>query len=371
MPKILIVDDTVEIAATLKFTLQQSGYDASICYSGKEVLARIAEDRPDVVMLDVMMPGLNGFDVCRLLKDDPATREIPVIMLSALKEVEDKVRGLDCGADDFLTKPCRDLEVLARLRAHLRVKELHEELKASHEELKKLSALKDNLTQLIVHDLKNPLFSAKGWLELMYKGKAGELNEKQKEFVERVMRSYDLGLDMVNDLMDVMMMEDSRLQLRKAPVDAGELVDGCLKHMEIYFLHQEVSARKRIGAGIRPLNADGQLIRRVILNLMGNSLKFTPRGGAVSVTAKHSRKDRRSVFSVADTGRGIPPEYLGRIFEKFFKVEGSAAVPTHSFGKGMGLTFCKLAVESHGGTIWAESEPGKGTTISFTLPDGE
>ncbi|MDO8806492.1 MAG: hybrid sensor histidine kinase/response regulator [Elusimicrobiota bacterium] len=367
---ILIIDDTLEVTRTLQLILEGGGYNVYVCYSGKEALERIAGEKPDVILLDVMMPGMDGFEVCQELKKSGETRDIPVIMLSALKDLEDKVCGLDCGADDFLTKPCKALELLARIRAHIRVAQLHKELKQKNEELKKLGELKDNLTQLIVHDLKNPLASARGWLDIMSRGAHGKLSARQQDFAQKAMRSCDLELDMINDLMDITLIEQSSLQLVKTPGGVGELVGFCVKQMEIDMEKRGISLKKKIPARIPSLNADHRLIRRVLLNLLGNSLKFTPDGGAITVRAKRSKKEGRYVFSVSDTGRGIAPEHLKKVFDKFFKQEASKDASVYSFGKGLGLAFCKLAVESHGGKIWAESGPGGGTTISFTLPAG-
>ena len=141
--KILIVDDTIDIVNALQLVLEGNDYQVSACYSGQEALGLVSREKPDIILLDVTMPGLSGFEVCEKLKQDESTRDIPIIMLSVLKEPEDKVRGLDCGAADFITKPCREIELLARVRAHLRGKRLHDELKKNYEELEKLGTLKD------------------------------------------------------------------------------------------------------------------------------------------------------------------------------------------------------------------------------------
>ncbi|HAH31030.1 MAG TPA: hypothetical protein DCL44_01810 [Elusimicrobia bacterium] len=366
--KILIIDDAMQTAKTLQFTLDQYGYQVSVCYSGKEGLELVSREKPDIILLDVMMPDLSGFEVCKAIKQDDSTKDIPIIMLSALKEMEDKVRGLDYGADDFLTKPCRDTELVARIRAHLRAKQMHEELKKSNEELKKLGMLKDNLTQFIVHDLRNPLTSMRGWLDCLKKDKTVLVKGRQKEFIDRVIKSCDLEIDLINDLSDVTLLEESKLQLKKKPNDIRELVDYCVKQMEIDSQTHNIELKADLASDLPSVNADERLIRRVLLNLIGNSLKFTPKGGTITVAAEYSGKESRHVFTVSDTGMGIPPEYLEKIFDKFVQVEMSKETSQYNFGRGLGLTFCKLAVESHGGVIHAESELGAGTKISFTLP---
>ena len=176
-PIVLVVDDNPQNVELLEAYLVPEKYDVVTASDGLEALARVEEALPDIVLLDVMMPNMNGYEVCQRLKEDDRTRFIPIVMITALKELEDKIRSIEAGADDFLTKPFNKLELLTRIKSLIRVKGLHDELEQSFLALKELEQTKDNLTQLIIHDLKNPLTGIKANLEIV---DMEELNETQE-----------------------------------------------------------------------------------------------------------------------------------------------------------------------------------------------
>lgn len=363
--KVLIVDDKDDAALALQAKLQASGYRVDICGNGLEALKKIEQDKPDIVLMDVMMPEMNGFDACRRLKEKAETKDLPIIMLTALNELDDKVKGLDCGADDYLCKPFRDVELLARLRAHLRNKELHDKVKKSYEELSRLEAFKNELTQFVVHDLRNPLAAIGGWLDVLKNGEKGALNKEQTNAIDLITAACEAELDMINDLLDITMLEENRLAIKNEQNDIPALLDFCVAQVNVITRTRGVSVEKELPPDLPPLNADGRLMRRVLANLLGNAVKFTPRNGKVSVAARYVHDDGGHVFSVSDTGPGIPENHLPRVFDKFYRVEHETA-----HGRGLGLAFCRLAVEAHGGRIWAENTGGAGARFSFSIPRG-
>lgn len=357
MPIVLVVDDNAQNVELLEAYLVPEKYDVVTAYDGVEALERVEERPPDIVLLDVMMPRMNGYEVCKTLKADEQTRFIPIVMITALKELEDKIQSIEAGADDFLTKPFNKLELLTRIRSLIRVKNLHDDLEQSYTELKELERAKESLTQMIIHDLKNPLTGIKANLEIVG---MEELKETQ-ECLEAAQRSCDLLFNMIQDLLDISKMEEGQLNLNLETFNIGEIVAAVAREYE----HPAKAEEKEIVIEVAPdlpaISGDRNLLYRTLSNLLINAIKHTTRRGTITMRAAPEGDGIR--VEVEDNGQGIPEEYRDRIFEKFGQVESR-----QRSGTGLGLTFCKMAVESHGGQIWVESQEGEGSNFIFTLP---
>ena len=239
----------------------------------------------------------------------------------------------------------------------------HFRLRRAYEELRRLEALRDSLTHMIVHDLRQPLQSIIGGLGVL--PVLGELNEEQREFLALSEQGGRTLLEMINDLLDIGKMESGALELERTEISPAGLVEESLRQVRYLFRERSLEIRVSVSPPARPIHADADKLRRVLVNLVGNAIKFTPRGGQVTVTGCPAEADGY-LFCVADTGEGIPNESFERIFEKFGQVEARREGRVTS--TGLGLTFCKMAVEAHGGRIWVESEPGRGSRFSFTIP---
>jgi len=361
--KILVVDDEPDIVESLQVVLSKE-YETVPASNGREALERAGEMRPDLILLDVMMPTMDGFQACREIKKNASTRDIPVLLLTALHDTDNKVKGLDAGADDFIGKPFNEVELLARVRAFLRTKELHDELQRSFARLQELERMRDALTHMIVHDLKAPLTSIKGGLSISLEAsKSGPLEPGHFKLLRNAEVSADRALDLIQDILDVSRMEEARLPLKKQPIDLGAVVRSCVASMEPLAEASEIKLAAKIPSGLPPLPADETLLQRVLVNLVSNSLKFTPAGGTVAITVTRSAESVD--IGIEDSGIGIPKEHLERIFDKFFQ---SGAINTGRKGQGLGLAFCRLAVERMGGKIWAERrEPGSRFVIRMAL----
>jgi signal transduction histidine kinase len=370
-PKILIVDDDDRNVRLMESILKANNYAVAKAHDGEEALQSVAEDRPDLVLLDAMMPRMNGFEVCLRLKKDPATRLIPVIMVTALNALEDKVQALEIGADDFLSKPINRLELLAKMRSVLRTKALHDqveqtriELERKNQELVRLEHLKDSLMQMIVHDLKNPLTGIMGNIELLLR-KGDECDaDKRRSLLLKSRDSSNRLLKMIMDLLDISKLEEEKMELQWTGFDLGELVSESLRELRGA---TEVESKSLVYAqeGERfDVEADRELIRRVLGNLLSNALKHTPGGAEIRVEIERGAEGL--AVSVIDQGEGIPGEYHAKIFEKFGQVDVKKS--GHKADRGLGLTFCKMVVEAHGGRIWVKSAPGKGSVFTFLLP---
>jgi signal transduction histidine kinase len=329
-----------------------------------------AERPPDLVLLDVMMPDLSGLEVCRTLKSDPKTRLCQVVLVTALDGAPHRVEGLDTGADDYIAKPVRREEFMAKVRSMLRARRLLAELEEAREtvaarnaKLEELEELKETLTQTLVHDLKNPLAAVLGNLELMER----KADEKVLHLVTRSKTAAWRMHQMILNLLDIGQLEEGKLQLRLETLDAGSIARKAGLEMESTASQRGVRLEivgEDAGASLR---GDGAVLRRVIDNLITNAVEHSPQGGVVRVLVTPC--DEGIEISVSDQGSGVPPQFRERIFEKFQRLESRKSVP--GANRGLGLTFCRLAVEAHGGTIWVDDAPGGGALFRALLPATE
>ncbi|MFA5191704.1 MAG: hybrid sensor histidine kinase/response regulator [Verrucomicrobiia bacterium] len=366
-PSILVVDDTPENLQLLNGMLKSHGYKARPVPSGEMALRAAKSDPPDIILLDINMPEMNGYEVCRHLKSDPALAAIPVIFISALNETMDKVKAFGLGGVDYVTKPFQFEEIHARVETHLKLRQLQKELerqnrqlKESYDRLRELETLRDNLVHLVVHDLRSPLALMAGYVDLIKVKIAAKLNASEVGYIDVIGKHTAKLLDMVTTLLDVSRMEAGEMPLNRQACDLAAVA------REVTDSHSVLVGRRQLSiesqSGPLSVHADKDILQRIIGNLIGNAIKFTPDGGQIRLTI--SRKDSMARVAVTDTGPGVPAEYHARIFEKFGQVDKEAR--RHS--TGLGLTFCKLAVEAHGGSIGIESEVGKGSTFWFALP---
>jgi signal transduction histidine kinase len=368
-PNILVVDDTPENLQLLNGMLKGCGYKARPVPSGELALQAAKSDPPDLILLDINMPEMNGYEVCRRLKADPPLAAIPVIFISALNETMDKVKAFGLGGVDYITKPFQFEEVHARVETHLKLRRLQKELERqnrqlqeSYDRLRELETLRDNLVHLVVHDLRSPLAMMAGYVDLIKTKLGSKLNAQENGYIDIVGKHTAKLLDMVTTLLDVSRMEAGQMPLNRQACDLAGLAREVVETFGV--LKGQRRLTLDVPSGPLSVHADRDVIQRVVANLIGNAVKFTPDGGRITVTL--SRKNALTRVAVTDTGPGIPAEFHKKVFEKFGQVDKEAR--RHS--TGLGLTFCKLAVEAHGGQIGIESEVGKGSTFWFTLPPG-
>jgi signal transduction histidine kinase len=366
---ILIVDDTPANLQLLGGMLKERGHKVRPVSDGKMALQVAHTAPPDLILLDINMPGMNGYEVCAQLKRAERTRDVPVIFISALTETLDKVMAFAVGGVDYVTKPFQFEEVDARVACHLSLRRLqvalaqrNEELRQTNEDLRRLQVQRDSLTHMIVHDLRSPLTGVVGAFDLL----ALEDNTLTPMSRKMLGVGHAAGrqiIDMINSLLDI------------SKIEAGQLTPRCTPH-DLVALARDAVALLSSLQGQRTvtvesfqepleLSFDGDLILRVVQNLLANALKFTAPTGAIRIRITPVAGAVR--VGVSDDGEGIAAEFHERIFEKFGQVETGQ---TRS-GTGLGLTFCKLAVQIHGGRIGVESKVGRGSTFWFELPRAE
>jgi two-component system sensor histidine kinase/response regulator len=370
---ILVVDDNSTNREMLSRRLERQGYAVAKAENGRQAMDAVRTLTFDLVLLDIMMPEMDGYAVLQEMKADDLLRAIPVIMISALDDMDSVVRCIELGAEDHLPKPFDPTLLKARIdaclekkRAHDREMRLYHELQQSYKHSQELEKQRDDLTNMIVHDLRTPLTSVIAGMQSLEGG--GGLDEFQQEMVGIAISGGGNLLGMINDLLDVEKMESGSMQLDYATLDAGELVASASGQVASLCESKNLTLVRQVAAGLPAFRGDESKLSRVLVNLLGNAIKFTPEGGELTVKVAPNENGQSLVFSVSDTGEGIPPEAFERIFEKFGQVESRQG--GRKMSTGLGLTFCKLAVEAHGGHIGVESAPGAGSTFSFTIPLG-
>jgi two-component system sensor histidine kinase/response regulator len=367
-PKILVVDDNAENRALAQATLEDEGYVVVLASSGEEGIAAFEAEHPDCVLLDVRMPGTDGFAVCSRVRALPGGADTPIVFLTALRDVDTFDRALRAGGDDFLTKPVRPTELVVRVQAALKLRRMSTDLREHYElvrrqrdDLMRLQLQKERLSAFVVHDLKNPINSMDLNAQLLLRHP--EVGPRARAPVLRIRDEARSLLRLVLNLLDISKSEEGQLAPRHTDVDLDALLSEILEAHEIKARDTGVVLGRAVEVG--PIAADVDLLRRVIENLLDNALRHAPEGSEVRITA--TKREGAIEIRVADAGPGIAPEMREKIFERFVQVESDGQMVTRT-GHGLGLTFSKLAIEAHGGTIWVE-EAKPGTVFCVRLPD--
>jgi len=355
---VLVVDDEELNRILLRDPLEARGYRVEEASNGPEALEKAGALKPDIILLDLLMPGMDGFTVCQRLKKDVTLKQIPVIFVSAIHETFIKVKALDLGGVDYLIKPIRCEEVEARVRTHLELRRQKRKLQENYDKLRLSEQLRNNLTHMIVHDLRSPLTTILVALELLQKNIPSQ-DADQSRLVELARIGTSTINVMTGHLLDIYRMEAGQMPLDRTCWEMTKAIQGILQRFAA-----SAGGRKLTLASSAAVTtfSDAELIRRVIENLVGNAIKFTAASAEIRISILTNDQEVRVI--VEDNGPGIPAKYHKRIFELF----GQADDGNKTTGTGLGLAFCKLAVEAHGGCIGVESEVGRGSRFWFTLP---
>ena len=353
--RILIVDDEPSARQTMEMLLLKEGYKMLFAANGPEALAMLAEARPDVIMLDVMMPRMDGFEVCRRVKQDDNWNHIPIILVTALDSKRDLARGLDAGADDFLHKPYNSMELRARVRSMLRIKRRHDDLEAALQ-------LRDDLSNMIVHDIRGPLSSILIYCDLLEGHVQDDHGLEQLAVIRNEANRLSFSL---NDMLIMAKMENNQLLLSPSMVDVLELIQDALK------IYQPMADLKGLDIvvespnGSHPILLDGSLWRRVIDNLISNAVKFSPVNGRILVQLSYpNSNDTQLCLRVIDEGPGIPDEFQHVIFDKF---EIIASGRRDVAQVGLGLAFCKMVMNAHNGRVFVIPNQPRGSIFTVEL----
>ena len=358
---VLIADDEATIRTAIATLLDRDGFNIVLATDGPDAVQKACgELLPDVVMLDVMMPGMNGFDVCRHLKTNPRTAPIPVLLLTRLSDREARIKGVECGANDFLTKPPDALDLMLRVRNALNNKRLYDQLQACKERIKTLETVGNQAAEVIANCLQSPLSSFSALLEYLLNTPRIGLSEEDKDYLRQSRDGTRQLRAMANNLLEIGRMEAGRMPINRSLTDLCLLAEESVRAAAARSPDRQVVAN--LPAEAVMAQCDSDLIQRVIDNLVQNAIQHTPRGTCVQV-AILSEHDSAGII-VQDNGPGIPAEFQRKVFEKYGRLETGARRP----GAGLGLAFCKMAVQCHGGQIGLTGGPGEGCSFWFTLP---
>lgn len=360
---ILVVDDQAANRELVRFTLEDEGHRVLLASSGAEGLAIWERERPEIVLLDIRMPDMSGFEVCERMRERPGGSETPVIFVTALREVDAFDAAQRAGAADFLTKPVKPAELLMRVEAALTFRRLRDErrdlyalLKRQRDDQTRLVLQKERLTAFLVHDLKNPVSGMQLATDLILRDP--EATPKIREAAARIAQEGRRLQRMILDLLDISKADEGMLSPSKAQVDLEELASELFEALKLRASGREVSLRSELSAP--SALADRELLRRILENFLENAIRHAPRRSEVTLCSKTS--EGGVIISVADAGSGVPEALKASVFDRFVQGRGESRS-----GQGLGLAFCKLAVEAHGGRIWLDDAP-QGAVFRIWLP---
>ena len=410
--KVLAVDDSPTYLQELATALREDGFEVVLARSGEECLELLSVQTVDCILLDLLMPGLGGQETCRQIKSSPSSRDIPLVMLTALEEREAMIAGINAGADDYITKSS-DFDVLkARLRAQLRRRQFEDENRSIREQLlqkeleaaearsardlaearsafladleqknvelalantelarardqaERVSRFKSKFLAGMSHELRTPLNAIIGFSELLEQQIFGPLLPTQLEYVQNVLESGRHLLCLINDVLDISKVEAGKMDLRREWTQLGAIVDAACSHVQALAGKQGVSLVVSVPEALPEVYVDPVRIKQVLYNLLSNAVKFTPKGGTIRLLV--AAENRQLQIRVEDTGIGIRPEDMSRLFQEFEQIEPVTGKKPD--GTGLGLILTKRLVELHGGSISAESDVGKGSVFVVHLP---
>ena len=375
---ILIVDDVGENLQVLGNILSKEGFDTSFALNGKQAVSIVEDTMPDLILLDIAMPVMDGFEVCKLLKSQENTKAIPIIFLTAKTEMDNMIHGFSIGAADYVTKPFNTLELLARVRAHVELKKskdiileqnkelsvLVAKLSEKNTELNSLIAAKDKFFSIIAHDLKGPVGNLNSFLSFM----AAQYENISKEDFHEDLILLESASNKIKGLLENLLTwarsQRGDMQYKPESISIYDVVKSSIQLFEPSAANKKILLNNKVSTDIKAF-ADSQMITTVIRNLIGNAIKYTDENGSVTISANES--GGKVELTVEDSGIGMSSniaENLFRIDVKHFSTEGTNGEK----GTGLGLILCKEFIDRHQGRIWAESELGKGSKFRFTIP---
>jgi len=388
---VFIVDDDPTNVHVLIDALSHVDLNVSVATSGEAALKLVEVVKPDIILLDVIMPGIDGFETCRRLKENEAVAEIPVIFMTALSETVNKIAGFEAGGVDYITKPFQHEEVLARVNAHLtirqqqrqlrelnaglaaerellaeRVQEQTAKLRETNTQLSQALRLKDEFLRSMSHEFRTPLNIILGMSEALQQSLYGPLNDEQRKSLCSIEENGQRLLVLLIDILEFskIMAGTVALEIRSIPLTS--VCHIALQRIDLKARKKHIRVSSRLDTGITKVQADETRLGQILDKLLDNAVKFTPEGGMIGLEVTGDSEQHMVRFTVWDTGIGIADDDMGRMFQTFVQLDGSLSRGYD--GVGIGLSLTRHLVDMHGGRITVESEPGKGSRFTVSLP---
>lgn len=350
---ILVIDDEPDNFDVVETLLDGENYQLYYAPSGKQALERLESFHPDVILLDVMMPEMDGMAVCRHIKSDPQWQAVPIIMVTALTDKEDLARSLATGADDFISKPVNGVELRARVNSMLRIKQQYDNLQS-------LLKLREDMVNMIVHDMRNPLSSI--FLSTDILRLPGLTPQKLQRKLEQIaIASQQLQL-LIDNLLIMAKLESGKMILNYSEVDIGDLCLLAVTDVEAITAQKNLNLVTELPKFKDNIKVDASIFRRVLDNLLSNAIKFSPSNSEIILRAEYLELGGVKV-QVADSGPGVAKDLRQSIFEKY--EIGNLMQNVSQIG--LGLAFCKMAIEAHQGSITVEDNHPRGTIFTVFL----
>lgn len=359
----LIIDDNPRNLQVLGEQLRAKGYDISVAVDGEKGLKISEMLLPDIILLDVMMPGMDGYEVCKKLKENPNTKDIPVIFLTAKVASEDIVKGFELGAVDYVTKPFNHLELLARVDTHTKLKRYRERIESDKLKLAKLNQDKNEFLGIAAHDLKNPIFSISMIAKVLLE--TDEFDpEEINGFAEDIIKSADKVLDLITALLDINAIEEGKMKfyIERLPLDS--FVKSTIESFKESASSKNINILYEQNAEDTYAAVDERAIKQILDNLISNAVKYSYFDTDIQV--RLTEKDETILIEIENKGKGIKPEEMDKLFGKFVKLSTRPTAGEHS--SGLGLSIVKNYIEQMNGKVWCESEYLKSTSFYIELP---
>ncbi|HJV48342.1 MAG TPA: hybrid sensor histidine kinase/response regulator [Geothrix sp.] len=360
--RVLVVDDDALARRSLRAMLERGYYQVETAESGAKALELLDTYRPELVLLDIQMPEMDGLEVCRQIRERPNGGLLPIIFLTGDERPDIHAQALRAKGDDFLRKPILSPELIVRIRSLMRLKRLQAEIQAERDNLLDLQKQREQLFEFIVHDLKNPLSAIQVGLELL-DGKPDQ-NPASRSQVRRLRDTAQTMGRMIQNILDIGRAEQVGLDLHKTRISLSAWIPALIKEMESQAQSRHHALSWDCPADLE-IEADQEFLRRLLLNLLDNALKYSPSGSSTRIEARPTENGIR--VEVRDQGHGIPEHMRDQIFGKFIRVQEGSAEDAH-FGSGLGLAFCQLVAEAHEGRIWVEENPPRGSAFVLEMP---
>ncbi len=363
-PYILAVDDEQLNLELLRFILERNNYQFEGTSDDDYFFQLLEKRKPDLILLDVIMPRIEGFELCEKIKSFRKYKDIPIIFLTGKVNVKDKVKGFEVGGVDYVTKPFNEQELIARIQTHVELIRAKNQIEEQAQNLKQSNDLKDRMFSIIGHDLRSPLSAAKLKMDFIMRGIIDPKDDKfLDETVYDLLKTMDEALNLLQNLLGWAKSESDQIQVIPEKLNINELVEQTFRLLKLGSDHKKIEMQNNVPMDVFAY-ADNNMIKTVLRNILSNAIKFTPVEGIIKINSK--LRKNKLVIEIEDNGNGIPKDDIKKILnpnEHFSKL-GTEKEP----GTGLGLVLCQNFVQKNGGTLKIRSEVGKGSTFYFDLP---